>query len=449
MPAKPLIAPLTQGALAWKTVATAAATAPTRTQKRQFSRSQVRPAESIHFHKTGNKDLEGLLNQMQKYIILPSYLKQPQRKLLFDPNQKDRLLDDPITIELDGETVRYSHLSLRDVPAADSILKRAVDTFKGAEDWKNLEPILVGLRQAGRVLHADTRSKIVRRAGQQRRLDDLFYLMHHATRTGFYMNAHEPVSTFLLWTYRECMVEDHGQGLAKGIARCDRLYVDVLEREDHGSSPIAKQPHLAFRNERFHLTRDPQLLAVSLGLRAQLILSPLPYISEENKAENLKQVHYLSGLVCSLWNPRNPKVEAGIGGQGLGGLHPQDSYFDANWTKYLRNTNKRLEWEAIIVRAFEDAAEAICETDLPVAKQLGRIAEVVRAEAEVDIVSPIAKDGTLGKHIWKCLIAEPKVSGKTEYKNENTWRPDEKTKKHLRQGAPVLASPTNFLPGDK
>ena len=127
--------------------------------------------ESIHFHKTPNQELERILSDVHKYIILPSYLRLPQRRMVFDPKQKQRLLDDPITIELDGETVRYSYINVREVPPSDLILKRAVDTFKDLEDWKNLEPLLVGLRQAGRVLHSDTRSKIIRRAGQQGRLD--------------------------------------------------------------------------------------------------------------------------------------------------------------------------------------------------------------------------------------------------------------------------------------
>lgn len=324
---------------------------------------------------------------------------------------------------------------MREVPAADTILKKAVDAFKQLDDWKNLEPLLVGLHQAGRVLHADTQSKIVRRAAQQGRLDDLFYIMRQAGRTGFFMNAHEPISTFLTWTYRECMIEEKGRAhaLKRGLNRCSILFGDILEREEHGGNPIAKSPHLQFRNLRFPLTRDPQLLSVPLGLAAQHTLLEGSHVVDQDKS--LAEVERISVLICNLWRPKNPSLGGGLGGQGLAGLHPEDSYYDANWVKYLRNPNKRLEWEAILVRSLEDAAEVLTREGkhyLSVAQQLARIAEVVRAEAEVDIRAPEMSTKRVGHYFWQHLVENP--INLLKYKAADKWRPDENARKRLRMG---------------
>ena len=258
-------------------------------------------------------------------------------------------------------------------------------------------------------------------------------MMRHGDRTGFYMNAHEPVSTFVAWTYRECMIEENSlaHALKRGMNRCNILFGDILERPDHGGSPIAKGPHLGFRSLRFHLTRDPQLLAVPLGLAAQHRLLNKPGVVA--KDHSLDEVKRLGSLVCNLWRPKNPNIRGGLGGQGLAGLHPEDSYFDANWAKYLRNANKRLEWEAILVRSFEDAAEVLArENELPLARQLARIAEVIRAEAEIDRTASIISEKTVGHYMWQKLVEEPLKSN--HYRESSQWKPSEKVRAALRQG---------------
>lgn len=364
---------------------------------------------------------------------MPSYLSKKQRKLILDSNYAQRLTEDPITMTMDGERYKFTTLKLQDTPNSQWAICRALDAFRTGDDWKNLEPLLVGMRQAGRGLPSDIRSKIIRKAAMTGRMDALWDFMRQANRTGFYLNTHETVATAVASSWRLATIEGNFEvgNLTKAITRCTTIFEDIMPREGHADAPLAKRPHERHAHLRFQLLRDPQLLGAFLGLHAARVLAINRGMEErKDDPEKLKEwrkqtqgarrqsrveVPKLARLVSELWKPKFVG-----GGKGLKGLHPEDAYFDKNWVKYLRQPNKRVEWQTILARGFEDAADVLMlpnqkiekeesERHRVIAQRLRQIANDLRKEAAVDLEDPLVKDNRrgmprLGRMMWNKVV---------------------------------------------
>ncbi len=94
---------------------------------------------AITFTETSNAELSTILDTISKKILLPSYLPLAQRKKLFSPRHENQLRGDPITITIDGETIKFFHMDLfGDVPNTRRILFDAVARMDTRADFDNL-----------------------------------------------------------------------------------------------------------------------------------------------------------------------------------------------------------------------------------------------------------------------------------------------------------------------
>lgn len=303
----------------------------------------------ITFGRSSNDVLDATLREMQRKILLPSYLPVKQRRKLFRTRWKLKLEQEPIEIEIDDQKIRLRHLdrAAGDVPSPRSLLWRALDNMQTKKDWQKLPKILEALYFNAQVtFHYADGPKIVRRAAQSGNLGPIFEAMKVPDRTGMRLDSHEKlqeVMTSIVW---EAASAGWTQSATARALRNAEKVIAFLQLDDH---QMGIQARAVWDGKgRFPLKRDPQALATPLLLAAMLVTR------HGKAAEYADKLHKYAALVLDRW----PE------GKGLLELHPHEAYVDAEGMAYLMEKNKFLQVAAPILRGFDLAIEAWDSDDM-------------------------------------------------------------------------------------
>ena len=147
------------------------------------------------FSETENDELRNVLKMIQEKIILPAYLPEKQRRIVFDPKKRSYLEQNPIIIEVDGLEHKFSSIDrFKDVENSKKALSRALEHMHTPEDWTNLGPLLAGYRRAGIRLKAKHLGKIVRVAGTRGQIFAVIECAKQSDKTGFTLKNPEVVA---------------------------------------------------------------------------------------------------------------------------------------------------------------------------------------------------------------------------------------------------------------
>ncbi len=123
---------------------------------------------AVAFTETSTPELDAVLERIRQTILIPSYLPLSQRRRLFSPKWKQKLRNDPITMEIDGEELKLTGLDiLRDIPNTRSITLAAVRLMQTRTDFNNLARLLEGLHGARRTLKPRDYASITMAAGNK------------------------------------------------------------------------------------------------------------------------------------------------------------------------------------------------------------------------------------------------------------------------------------------
>lgn len=337
----------------------------------------------VSFSETSSPELDNLLASIRHKIILPSYLQLEQRKKLYDHRYEKKLQADPITMEIDGETLKFYYTDLlNDMPNTRNIVFKAVDQMKTPDDWQNLPRLLEGVCvHAGRKLRHYDYPKMIRKAGFQGQLRVIFACIREAKRTGFKLATSETVNELLVWVQKEAIESDWDKVATEQALAWTERVIESLEDEKH--QPVRKRGKKDLK--AFPLFRDPQVLAPRLHMAAALA-------AKHNGGEDAggKVTKYAKELM-SLW----PE------GKGLMELHSPQAYQEREELRYLLNNNEFLWCAAPILSGLRMAAEVV---EPALAEQLKR--RIGPLEKEVETAwQAVSKDSTgKGREIYKALF---------------------------------------------
>lgn len=187
------------------------------------------------FTPTSSPELDQLLETMRQKIILPAFLPAEQRSRLYDPKWEQRLKSDPITIEIDGEVLKFYHQNLLegDIPETKKTLREIIHRLKTPEDFANLRPLLEGLNQAGRVINDITRAQLTRIVCERGHHVELLDCARSVKRTGFRLDSHEIVLKLLGAIQMEAVNAGWAPAATRQALRRAEMVLELLESEDH------------------------------------------------------------------------------------------------------------------------------------------------------------------------------------------------------------------------
>lgn len=139
---------------------------------------------SAIFSKTENTELNEALGTIQEKIILPAYLPNKQRRLVFNPKMRSFIQQNPVVIELDGLEHKFTTIDrFTEIPNSKKALSEVLNLMETKEDWDNLATLLAGYKKAGIRLHIYHYDKIIRKAGQSKQTYAIIECAKQSTRT--------------------------------------------------------------------------------------------------------------------------------------------------------------------------------------------------------------------------------------------------------------------------
>ncbi|EOO02265.1 hypothetical protein UCRPA7_2233 [Phaeoacremonium minimum UCRPA7] len=302
-----------------------AATRPSFSQQRCFSISAAKQAgHVITFSPTSSPELDSVLDTIRHKILLPTYIRPEQRKKIFRPRYAKELKSNPITMEIDGEVIKFYGMdpTKGDIPNTRKILFEAIDKMVTREDWSNLPHLLEGLYyNANRKLLPEDYPKMTRKAGVKGQTYTIIECARQVKKTGFRLDTSEKVQELLSWVQLMAIDAEMDPEVTKKALTWSELVLEMLEDKQH--QPKRKDEVFL---KRFPLNRDPQILSVPLFLSASLAAS------QPGDEEIIEKVTKYAKDIVNLW-PAD---------KGLMELHPAESYEDKCGVQYLVLKNKLL-----------------------------------------------------------------------------------------------------------
>lgn len=249
------------------------------------------------YAETENTELNALLKEIQDKIILPAYLPEKQRKIVFDPTKKLYLDQNPIDIEVEGHEHRFKTLvKSKDIPRSREALWKALRAMETTEDWQNLGTLLAGYRKAGIVLAPVHIGKITRLATESGQVEVLVECLKQASETGLYITNREQFIRILMAINAKVVSANADVAQVKRAARMGEILLDLVQRPENvhriSRGKGATRSLLNF-----------SALGRSMLLHARVSVALAKQAAEEPIEENLVVIKDDLALLQSLWAP--------------------------------------------------------------------------------------------------------------------------------------------------
>ncbi|KAI8625273.1 hypothetical protein F5Y19DRAFT_271522 [Xylariaceae sp. FL1651] len=349
-------------------------------QQRNFTSTSQRNAHITHFTPTSSPALDNLLNDIRNKIILPSYLPMSQRKRITSPKYEKQLQADPITIEIDGEVLKFRHLNPLggDVPNTRKSVVDAVSRFETPADFANLRPLLEGLTVAGRKFNPSVYAKILRLVGSKGHVYEIIDCARGVKRTGYKLDSSEKVNEVLHFVQMKAIDAEWDEAETRQALRWAEMVVEMLHEEAHQPRRPKHEPVLA---GEMPLNRDPMVLAAPLHLAAVLAAR------HEAGEEVLDKVHKLARDIVMLW-PEGKKMKE---------LQPAELYAQEDKLGYLLEPSKFVVLAVPLLHGLETAIKVVGPE---LASQLQMRCDTLAAEIKEAREAMGTKD-TRGEAVYK------------------------------------------------
>ncbi|QUC18618.1 uncharacterized protein UV8b_02859 [Ustilaginoidea virens] len=246
--------------------------------RRPFSSTTSRSVRAV-FSETENDELRNVLKMIQEKIILPAYLPEKQRRIVFDPKKRSYLEQNPIIIEVDGLEHKFSSIDrFKDVENSKKALSRALEHMHTPEDWTNLGPLLAGYRRAGIRLKAKHLGKIVRVAGTRGQIFAVIECAKQSDKTGFTLKNPEVVArvfAFINDKISKAARETPDGPETKQALTWTEMVLDLLQRPEHTVDDAQTRQRLHFSPLVRGMTLFARASAARLGAASERDLNLL------------------------------------------------------------------------------------------------------------------------------------------------------------------------------
>lgn len=218
------------------------------------------------FAETDNSDLNAILRTIQEKIILPAYLPEKQRKLVFDPKMRSYLEQNPVVIEVEGLEHKFSSIDrFKGIENSKAILAKALGNMHTSEDWKNLGTLLAGYKKAGIKLKPDHWGKVVRVAGSRGQIYAVIECAKQSDKTGLLLTNRETVVRVLAYVNDKTAANPGDVAEARQALRWAEQVLDLLQRPEHMLQTVRSRDRLHYSR----VVRGMVLFARSSAVKAE------------------------------------------------------------------------------------------------------------------------------------------------------------------------------------
>lgn len=215
------------------------------------------------FLPSSSSKLEGLLADLNTYILLPCHLTDEQRKLVFKPENKAKLEQEPIEVTLGELTFPLTHIDvMRDVPPYRMNFHQISKYSRTPEDWENMIRVLEGYENAPRIaLPQMAISKLLRRMVMADMQHLMLKIIQRPKETGVRLRNREYIRLFVRGI-REIAWESgwEKEQLKRALSMAEQ-FVELLDNDEHLGNPGEGQQD--YRG-------NPDIVALPLEMAAEL-----------------------------------------------------------------------------------------------------------------------------------------------------------------------------------
>lgn len=350
----------------------------------------------ITFPQAKNNELNTILDEIQRKIVLPAQLPLYQQRKIFRGRWKEKLELQPIELEIDDVKYTFKHIDGRagDVPNTRVILWKAMDQMTNKHDWQILPRLMQALSHA-RKLKDDTWERVIQKASWSGHLAPVFSLAHKPDDDGLKLDTHCKAQTFL--TGVVFSAAESGWQRRELVAGLDHAIAILQLLMDEGHKP-PRQAHWATTTTG--LSKDPLLLAVPTSLAAILVTR---HRQSKTYGEMLQK--YLQVLLTK-W-PENC---------GILDMYPSELYAEDGALEYLMDRSRFLTVAAPIFWGLQAAEQAVdADTAAKIASRRVIVGEEI-ASARAHLKSSDRKYGKTrgGLMMQKCQPLETKAKAEAE-----------------------------------
>lgn len=242
----------------------AAATDPS-TLPRSFSTSSfARRTHAIpQFADTSNAELDNVLASMRDKHFIPAALTKAQRHLIFGDSKREELTKYPQIIEIAGEKIELKWIDRRtEIPNRTRLFQRVLKLMAedgSPEAWRNLMPLLVGLRRSRVEVSAMEMERLLRLATKSGNFHEVIVCLRRGDETGMTLQRPEVFEGVLLALRSIGQADGWSQESLERALKASRDVAQLLEMDTHGGG-IQMKP-----DDR---RKDPRVIGAYLELSA-------------------------------------------------------------------------------------------------------------------------------------------------------------------------------------
>ncbi|PTD09923.1 hypothetical protein HYE67_006991 [Fusarium culmorum] len=202
-------------------------------QYRRFSATPTRCLSAV-FAETENPELNKVLIDVQEKIILPAYLPETQRKIVYNTSKGDYMRRNPIVIELDGLEHTFSPIDIKkDIPNSKTALTDATKLMKTKEEWDNIGTFLAGYQKAGIKLDQEHYMSLIRRACASQQEYSIIECAKQADKTGLTLHRDSSIALLLSSINQKIYNSAREDGDTLQAFKWNRLIWDIIQRPEH------------------------------------------------------------------------------------------------------------------------------------------------------------------------------------------------------------------------
>ncbi|KAF9737273.1 hypothetical protein PMIN06_010939 [Paraphaeosphaeria minitans] len=236
------------------------------------------------FLEASSPELSQLLATLNARVLLPHHLTPEQERLVYKPENRTKLEQEPIDITLGDVTLPLEHIDRnKDIPAYRVHLRNILKASKTPEDWENVVRALQGYANAGLRLRPDQHAMVVRLLNRAGMHHLILKLAQRAKATGLRLRNFELIVAVLRSVRDKAWQAGwEKEDLKKALSMAEQI-VELMENDEHLGHPAGNQ-----KDYRTH----PTVVAVPLEMAAEL--------SYRHEADAAKVKRYASRLMNAL-----------------------------------------------------------------------------------------------------------------------------------------------------
>ncbi|KAL0259007.1 hypothetical protein SLS55_006512 [Diplodia seriata] len=223
------------------------------------------------FEPSSNEELDALLDQARRRIMVPSHLNSEQEVLVYREQHRARLSPDapePMWSTVAGVDVALEHIDRHsDIPSRWHVFSNALRLAETPADWENVGRLIEGLADAGVPMKQEWVQKFVREAANKGMMHVVLRALQRAERTDMRLTSKVTVSR-VMWAVRGIAANNGwGEIETDRALRYAQQVVELMESEEHVGGPKRRVPQLGDLRTLPFVIATPLELAAARALR--------------------------------------------------------------------------------------------------------------------------------------------------------------------------------------